>query len=93
MKKYLLLVSIVAIFSFSACKSLPKDKRIQSSINEHYKLNDSIKITVVGKYKFSERVYKINYSQRGILSDDIVLLPLENGEWVLKDDNESWVLK
>lgn len=84
---------IFGMVSMNACKSIPNDEKIQNSINEHFKYNDSLKIKVIGKYKFSDKVYKINYSRPWGVYDDIVLLPLENGQWVLQYDSERWVLK
>ena len=93
MKKYLLLL-IIGVSIFTACNSIPSDNRIRSSINEHFEYADSAKLYVIGKYKITNREYTINYSVYGNARDNIVLLRLDNGKWMLKlNDRVTWEIQ
>ena len=106
MKKYLLLL-FIGISSFTACNSVPSDDKIQSSIDKNVIFeriaenrfafimgtNDSIKSVFIGKSKISKIEYKIYYSHKGFVYEDIRLLGLDNGKWIMEKDHDKWEIK
>lgn len=100
MKKYffLLLISL----TLNACNSVPSDKEIQSSIDKNivfYKgssfdpVSDSLKSVFIGKKKKSDKEIKIYYSHDGNIYEDINLICLDNGTWIMEKNSGRWEMK